>query len=74
MSYARNNGTDSDVYVIQSDKGFECFCKDHFICETEEEMIVHLIQHLRNGEKVPNRTFERFIREIKENNEQEKDD
>lgn len=33
MSYARDNGIDSDVYVIRY-FDFECFCENKFMCET----------------------------------------
>lgn len=68
MSYARNDGTDSDVYVILMGVGLVCFCKDHFVTGDPRAMIDHLRWHQAQGDKVPDRTFERLKRDL-ENNE-----
>lgn len=66
MSYCRANGVDSDVYVIGTgSRWWCCGCdfEDNFF-ETREEMVEHLRQHRKEGDKVPERTFERFAKEI----------
>lgn len=77
MSYARNNGEDSDVYVIRSDvlrdhmgemvlTCIECSIEGNgewFVCQTPHVMKLHLSLHVHNGDKVPERTFERLERE-----------
>lgn len=53
MSYARK-GLKSDVYIIEGDGYLQCFCTSPaFLCETHEEMILHLGIHKRLGERVP---------------------
>lgn len=57
MSYCRFAWDGSDVYVFESDRGFEC-CGCHlrdgsFLAETPEEMIAHLAEHRRAGQFVP---------------------
>ena len=72
MSYCRNDGKDSDVYVIMTrDPEAEqnillCYCSQDFFTTTRTEMIAHLQTHLQKGEKVPVRAFERLQREIEE--------
>lgn len=66
MSYCRCNGKDSDVYVYGG--------KDTIICcgcgltgyetSSRKEMIIHLIHDMREGDKVPDRVFDRLIDEI----------
>lgn len=41
----------SDVYVYESDRGFEC-CGDDFICKTSDEMKEHLREHVKKGDHV----------------------
>lgn len=62
MSYCRNNGRDSDVYVIASGGGLECFC-DPFFCLEPATMITHLERHRERGDKVPDYAFERLHEE-----------
>lgn len=78
MSYCRDNGIDSDVYVICISNGkrpiWECVgCSlDEDRCcdfETRAGMMVHLTRHTKAGHKVPLRAFERLAREIAENDE-----
>jgi hypothetical protein len=72
MSYCRNNGTDSDVYVIatanaktQKPGWWCCGCDfENNFFETRPEMVEHLLQHRREGDKVPDRALERLRREI----------
>lgn len=73
MSYCRNNGEDSDVYVIMTRDSsaqqniLECFCDlPRHIYGTRTEMIAHLREHQQRGDKVPDRAFERLYREIGE--------
>ena len=72
MSYCRANGIESDVYVVGTESPetgrpgwWCCGCdfEDNFF-ETREGMVEHLHQHRKEGDKVPERTFERFAREI----------
>jgi hypothetical protein len=72
MSYCRNNGKDSDVYVIGTRDGLECFCEDHLVLISRAGMIAHLRDHQRQGDKVPERAFERLYREIDEGYDREK--
>lgn len=70
MSYCRA-GEDSDVYVIATwntdgRDALECFCEPAFFTTTRSVMISHLREHQANGDKVPDRTFERLEREIAE--------
>lgn len=73
MSYCRNNGEDSDVYVIMTRDSItkriilQCFCADP--CNTfatRSGMIAHLRAHQDQGLKVPGRAFDRLQREIRE--------
>jgi hypothetical protein len=82
VSYCRNNGTDSDVYVILTrnpETGrnvLRCFCGTVDLqglyeapfpeFTTRTGMIRHLLEHRRNGDKVPARAFERLGLEIGE--------
>lgn len=80
MSYCRNNGVDSDVYVINSGKKWECLgcpraprvnhqmfnVKGWVSFETRQGILDHLLEHRRLGDKVPNRALERLRREIRE--------
>ena len=81
MSYCRV-GWDSDVYVIGTRNPnteqniLQCFCgtrdgngfyyKPFPAFTTRSGMIAHLREHQANGDKVPDRTFERLEREIAE--------
>ncbi len=57
MSFCRFAWNGSDVYVYESDRGFECCgCKlseESFVCDTQDEMISHLAGHKRAGHFVP---------------------
>lgn len=62
MSYCRNDGVDSDVYVIRHVNGMlVCYCclpdNEH---ERPEEMITHLLNHRSLGHKVPDRALDRL--------------
>lgn len=60
MSYCRFAWDNSDVYVYEGSYGFECCgCKmlPSFTCDTELEMIEHLIKHLEIGHTVPQYAF-----------------
>lgn len=72
MSYCRANGKDSDVYVIATrlpemdvPGWWCCGCKheENFFL-TRERTIEHLLKHREEGDKVPERAFERLRREI----------
>lgn len=80
MSYCRNNGLDSDVYVIgtrnEEQSVLQCFCGSRDAEGFYEQpfptftlrsgMIAHLREHQEKGDKVPDYTFERLEREIRE--------
>jgi len=76
MSYCRNNGTDSDVYLIMSDcyqcdydgdadhTILNCMCEgESFYTHARSEMIRHLLFHQNKGLMVPLRAYERLINE-----------
>lgn len=69
MSYCRNNGEDSDVYVIRTNGGLQCCgCRLYGgvkfpMFDTQVEMIKHLVEHLAVHDKVPMRAIERLERE-----------
>ena len=76
MSYCRV-GEDSDVYVISTrNPVLQCFCgprgEDGNYTQpfpaftTRSGMAAHLRWHLREGDRVPEHTFERLEREIAE--------
>jgi hypothetical protein len=56
MSFARY-GPDSDVYVYEGSDGFRCDrcprAGEWFCCETVEEMVTHLLEHRKRGDRVP---------------------
>ena len=75
MSYCRNNGEDSDVYVVATKMAemdvpgwWCCGCKmeksNQNFFFTREETIKHLLRHREKGDKVPERAFERLRKEI----------
>jgi hypothetical protein len=71
MSYCRNNGQDSDVYVIATANGRMepgwscCGCdKEPNFFPSREGMVEHLLQHRTSGDKVPERALERLRQEI----------
>ncbi len=79
MSYCRNNGKDSDVYVLasrdpkrQKDIMWCCGCEmsrdgdklKGTVCDSKKEMVQHLREHRRQGDMVPERAFERLRLEI----------
>lgn len=74
MSYCRNNGIDSDVYVyadaLFGGELLQCTCGENGKGLNREQMILHLIQHIRNGDKVPDKVFTRLIEEIKDDLEE----
>lgn len=76
MSYCRM-GEDSDVYVIATfdprvqKKAWQCYCqptsfkgKRRALFYTREEMLEHLYQHRKDGDKVPEHAVERLLEEI----------
>lgn len=75
MSYARMNGVDSDVYIFEHAGGFIecCGCRltapedyEDFgfaRLSTAREALAHLEWHVREGDKVPERAFERIREE-----------
>ena len=71
MSYCRP-GDDSDVYVIASRiprinrSILQCYCTPARSFLSRSRVIAHLIQHLKDGEMVPDRAFLRLLREIRE--------
>lgn len=82
MSYCRNNGQDSDVYVIgtrdpqEKQSILQCFCGErgengNYLrpfpsFTTRSGMIAHLREHQERGDKVPDRAFQRLEQEIQE--------
>ena len=70
MSYCRNNGVDSDVYMYHHVAGWLecCGCsleEDGFFMTTSRvEMIAHMADHREHGDKVPDRVFVRLQEEI----------
>lgn len=73
MSYCRFAWDGSDVYVIQTEAGFNC-CGCHlneggFTTDTRESMILHLVQHKKAGQFVPPYAIERLWQEIEGPNE-----
>ncbi len=69
MSYCRKGDVDSDVYVIADstlDGSLRCFCGDKSFIGERDEMVLHLVEHLQKGDKVPLRTFQRLLAEIRE--------
>lgn len=75
MSYARMNGIDSDVYVYEHANGFIECCGCHLTApeeyedvgfarlSTAREALAHLDWHVREGDKVPRRAFDRIREE-----------
>lgn len=64
MSYCRFAWDNSDVYVYEGERGFECCgCKLHnsFRSNSELGMIVHLVEHLIAGHTVPEYAFTRLL-------------
>lgn len=70
MSYCRKNRKDSSVYVYATIRSngelLECTCGKEGHNLTRKEMVLHLVNHLRSGDKVPQRTFERLMNEMLE--------
>ena len=76
MSYCRNNGVDSDVYVIAAsnpETGRDCWeCVGCTLTEerygktvhTRTKMLTHLAHHRSLGHKVPISALERLRREV----------
>jgi hypothetical protein len=66
VSYCRI-GEDSDVYVVKNldhfGGGWTCFCDSRFHGNTYDAIIMHLIEHRRIGDKVPERVFDRLYAE-----------
>lgn len=71
MSYCRNNGEDSEVYVIGTGAALECcgcrLYKYSFQTRLYNTMIKHLKYHRKIGDKVPIRAFKRLEEEQKTN-------
>lgn len=67
MSYCRNNGEDSDVYIIGNDAALECcgcsLYKYSFQSRKYSVILAHLEKHRKAGEKVPARAFTRLKKE-----------
>jgi len=73
MSYCRF-GPDSDVYVIATIDGHHCVaCRRmderngihaDFVASDRRQMYHHLIDHLRDGDIVPDKAFLRLVSEI----------
>ena len=73
MSYCRMSG-DSDVYVIASTRAPEmaghyrpvwiCYCGNGYEADTRKQMIEHLLKHRAEGDRVPQRAFDRLQEEI----------
>lgn len=73
MSYCRNNGIDSDVYVIATANGNMetgwscCGCRKPGNWTTNRTaMLNHLFKHREDGDKVPEEAIDRLKREIEE--------
>lgn len=69
MSYCRA-GDDSDVYVYNNSSSLKyecCGCEmiKDFDCDTPEEMLKHLTEHKKQGDKVPRYAIKRLKKEIK---------
>ena len=74
MSYYQSTDTDSDIHLIDTPNGgLECVgCSlsengESFILDDEWAqwpMTVHLVDHVREGHKVPQRIFDKFEDEI----------
>jgi hypothetical protein len=64
VSYCRKSDT-SDVYVIRHFDGkWECFCSEkNTVFSTRTDAISHLQQHVARGHRVPQRAFDRLVRE-----------
>lgn len=70
MAYARF-GDDCDVYVFAHIGGKYCCCgcrlkinsRDTYLCDTPEEMVTHLVNHLLRGHKVPEYASHRLMEE-----------
>ena len=66
MSYCRV-GEDSDVYVISDvSHGVPTCYSCGIIPLYPKDMVLHLIQHIRDGDKVPDRAFQRLLNEIED--------
>lgn len=69
MSYCRMSD-DSDVYIIGYGDGVECcgctMDPKRSFYGSNSEMIAHLREHKRTGDKVPKHAIERLLREIHE--------
>jgi len=70
MSYCRfssicEDGRKSDVYVIGTGEGFECYCGAELM-QCRWEMISHLEWHIAQGDAVPRYAIERLKKEIAE--------
>lgn len=72
MSYCRNNGKNSDVYVIASGREgctvWICYCggleDDPFETNERRKMVDHLLEHRAKGDKVPQSALDRLKKEI----------
>lgn len=78
MSYCRAGQDDSDIYIIATidsrnkSKCWVCYGGNNCYHLTNSEyfynlldLLSHLIDHLRNGDKVPIRTTDRVLRELR---------
>lgn len=78
MSYCRNDGQESDVYVIASGENavlggarrsvWICYCGEDWSpgnkSYTRQGMVDHLLEHRRRGDRVPDRALDRLRKEI----------
>ena len=67
MAYARYS-RDSDVYVYEDvGGGFTCHCapkgEPAFNCARPEEMVAHLREHRRRGDRVPEEAIAELLAE-----------
>ncbi len=71
MSYARNNGIDSDVYVVRSSDAYRCYHGEDSaipnkpnVFHTLADLWDHLLDHVEMGDMVPQRVWSRISLEM----------
>ena len=68
MSYCRF--ADGDAYVYRSGPGSivccGCSLGDDFVAKNPSEMLKHLREHIKAGDKIPQDAIDRLLREIEE--------
>lgn len=71
MSYCRF--ADGDAYVYRSGREgiFCCGCRlgKDFVAKNSSEMLAHLREHIKAGDKIPQHAIDRLLREEKEEND-----